>query len=134
MNHINNIIDTSKYHVFYKNKELIQLAQKTISKVEKSIKECVNPPKTNKKIYIVHIKYNQNSEKKKIIISCGKYTLNTKLNLLTGENDDAFSIIYNQKEFDKFGFNLSHIKKIINKINKEELDITEQFINISNIL
>lgn len=131
---IDDILSTEYYHIFYKNKELKPLMQKTIPKVEKAIKENVNPPKTNKKIYIVSLKYKPDSVKKRLIISCGQNTITPKLNLAMDKNDDIFTIIYSSDEFKKFGFELTHIKKIINKIKKEELDVEEQFINISQIL
>lgn len=131
---LDKILDTSKHHIFYKGKELKQLAQKTINGVKKSIKEYVNPPKTDKKVYLVSIKYNSESEKRKIIIACGQYTITSKLVLAKGKDDDTFSIIYSAKEFKKYGFKLLHIKKIINKIKKEELDYGVQFINITDII
>lgn len=134
MKYLDKILDTTKYHVFYKNKELKQLAQKTILKVEKSINEFINPPKTDKKVFIISLKYNPESEKRRLIINCSQKTITTKLKLAKEKYDDAFSIIYSDEEFKKYKFNLNHIKKIINKIKKDELDLSVQFINISTIL
>jgi hypothetical protein len=134
LNKINKILDSTKHHVFYKGKELKQLSQKTINDIKKSIKEHVNPPKTDKKVYLVSLKYNPESEKRKIIIACGQYTITSKLALAKGNDDDSFSIIYSSDELKKYKFDLTHIKKIINKIKKEELDMSVQFINISEIL
>ena len=63
---IDSVLSTEYYHVFYKGKELKQLMQKTIPKLKKAIKENVNSPKTNKKVYIVSLKYKLDSDKKKI--------------------------------------------------------------------
>jgi hypothetical protein len=131
---IDSILDTKYYHIFYKGKELKQLAQKTLNDIKKSIKKNVNPPKTEKKVYIVNLKYNPDSEKRKIIVVCGQYTITPKLALAKGKDDDCFSIAYSSDELKKFDFELSHIKKIINKIKKDELDVELQFINISDIL
>lgn len=131
---INSILNTKYYHIFYKNKELKSLAQKTLNDIKKSIKENVNPPKTEKKVYVVNLKYNPESEKRKLIVLCGQYTITPKLALAKGQDDDCFSISYSSDELKKYGFELSHIKKIINKIKKEELDIEPQFININDIL
>ncbi len=131
---INKILDPKYHHVFYKGKELKQLSQKTINDVKKSIKENVNPPKTDKKVYLVTLKYNPESEKRKIIVVCGQYTITPKLALAKGDNDDVFSITYSSDDLKKYKFDLTHIKKIINKIKKEELDVGVQFINISEIL
>ena len=131
---IDTILNTKYYHVFYKGKELKQLTQKTLNDIKKSIKENVNPPKTEKKVYVVNLKYNPDSEKRKFIIVCGQYTITPKLALAKGKDDDCFSISYSSDELKKFGFELSHIKKIINKIKKDKLDIEPQFISINDIL
>ncbi len=67
-------------------------------------------------------------------MSCCKNTITPKLLLTKKKDDDCFTIIYSKKEYNKFGFEILHIKKIINKIKKEELDVELQFINISEIL
>lgn len=131
---IDSILDTNYYHIFYKNKELKPLSQTIIPKVEKAIKEYVNPPKTNKKIYLVRLKYNQDSEQKKLIINCSQRTITPKLILAKDKYDDSFSIIYSTEEYNKYKFSLDHIKKIISKIKKDLLDVSVQTINISEIL
>ena len=131
---IDSILKTEQYHVFYKNKELKPLTHKTLSGVEKAIKENINPPKTDKKIYLIKIRYLPDIEKKNILLSCCKNTITPKLLLTKKKDDDCFTIIYSKKEYNKFGFEILHIKKIINKIKKEELDVELQFINISEIL
>jgi hypothetical protein len=131
---IDRILDTSKHHVFYKGKELKQLMQKTINGVKEAILKHVNAPKTEKKVYLVSLKFNPDSDKRKIVMSCAQYTITQKLILAKGDDDDAFTIIYSTDEFKKFGFNLTHIKKIINQIKKDKLDVGVQFINIGEIL
>ena len=131
---IDSILDTKYYHIFYKNKELKPLAQKTIPSIEKAIKLNVNPPKTNKKVYMVRIKYNPNSDKRRLSINCSQRNITPKLILSKDEYDDSFSIVYSAKEYKKYKFSLDHIKKIIKKIKKDELDVSVQFINISEIL
>lgn len=131
---IDSILDTNYYHIFYKNKELKSLAQKTIPNVKKAIKENVNPPKTNKKVYMVSIVYKPNTDKRKLIVHCSQNTITPKLVLATDRYDDAFSIVYSAEEYKKYKFSLDHIKKIISKIKKDELDVDKQFISISEIL
>lgn len=131
---IDSILNTKYYHIFYKNKELKPLAQETIKDVEKAIKENINPPKTDKKIFIIRLNYKPNSDKKKIIINCSQRTISPKLKLVKHDDDDSFSITYSAEEYKKYKFSLDHIKKIINKIKKDELDFSVQFINISKIL
>lgn len=131
---IDSILSTESFHVFYKNKELNLLTYKTLTGVERLIKENVNPPKTDKKVYLIKIRYLPDTEKKTILLSCCKYTITPKLILAKKADDDCYTIIYSKKEYKKYGFELSHVKKIINKIKKEELDVSVQFINISEII
>ena len=88
---INSILKTEQYHVFYKNKELKPLAHKTQSGVEKAIKENVNPPKTDKKVYLVKIRHLPDIEKKYILLSCCKNTITPKLLLTKKKDDDCFT-------------------------------------------
>jgi len=131
---INKILDVTKHHIFYRGKQLKELSEKTINNVKKQIKENVNPPKTDKKVYLISLKYNSESEKRKLIIVCGQYTITPKLTLAKGSDDDVFTIVYSSDELVKYNFTLAHIKKIINKIKKEELDVGVQFINITDII
>lgn len=131
---IDSILNTKYYHIFYKNKELKQLSQKTIPGIEKAIRENVDPPKTNKKVYMVRLKYNPDSDKKKLLINCSQNTITPKLVLATDKYDDSFNIIYSTEEYKKYKFSLEHIKKIIDKIKKDKLDVSVQYINISEIL
>jgi len=131
---IDSFLLTEYFHIFYKEKELKQLTHKTLSGVEKAIKENVNSPKNDKKVYLIKLKYIPDSEKKILILSCCKYTITPKLLMVKKKDDDCFTIIYSQNEYKKYNFDISHIKKIINKIKKDELDVSVQFINISDIL
>lgn len=131
---IDSILDTNYYHIFYKNKELEPLAQKTPKGIEKAIKENVNPPKTDKKVYLLSVKYSPDSDKRKLIIHCSQRTITPKLVLAKYKYDDSFTIVYSIQEYKKYKFSLDHIKKIISKIKKDELDVVKQFISISEIL
>lgn len=133
MKDIDSILLTDFYHIFYKNKELKPLGQKTLSKVEKAIKKNVIPPKTNKKVYIIRLKLNSKSNPK-LILTCSQFSINTKLKLSKGFDDDSVVITYSEDELNKYKFNLSQINKIIEKLKKDELDISKQFISISEIL
>lgn len=134
MEEINQKIDTKLYHIFYKNKQLKQLSSPTIKKMEENIKELIQKPKTNKKIHIIRIKINENSEKKLLTIVCTQNTIDSDLNIYTDSDDNAVTIVYSQDELSKYGFNLNHIKKIINALKNDKIDYEKQFINISEIL
>ena len=128
---INKIIDVSKIHIFYKNKELKQLAEKTLGKVGEAIKNNVNPPKTDKKVYLIKISLNPKANRK-IIIICTQYTINNKLNL--SANISGVTVEYTQADLDKYGFKLSHVKKIIDALKNDDIDYEKDFVSIREII
>lgn len=133
-NPIDNVLNTSNYHIFHNNKEIVPLSKKTIPGVKKAIKENVNPPKEDKKVFIVKLKYNSKSNKKMLIIKCSMMTITTDKTFIKDDNDYSYDIIYSADEYNKFNFSLDHIKQIINQLNKDKQDIDNKTMNISDIL
>jgi hypothetical protein len=126
-------LDDDYYHVFSNKNEIKELMQKTIPKIKEAIKKYITPPKVNKKIYIVSLKYKPDDNNKKLIVNCSQANITPDLNLSTGPNDDSFSIVYTKDDIDNIGFDKSHIIKIIDSMKKNKLDLTKQFININDI-
>lgn len=137
---ISNVLETKTYHVFYKNKHLKQLSTPIVSKIEKLIKEFVNPPKTDKKVFIIRIKYDPDSENRRVIISCTQQTITPNLYLISKSGnsltdyDISVSVSYSLDELKKYGFELSHIKKIMSEIKKKTINLEKNIISISEIL
>jgi len=131
---INSVLETQTYHVFYKNKHLKQLTANTPAKLKLAIKANVNPPKKNKKVFIIRIKLNLDNPNRNIIVSCDQYTITTNLGLVVEKGDYSISITYSLLELEKFGFKLSHIKKIIKALETKSIDLSKNFIYISEIL
>lgn len=131
---IDSILQTQIYHIFYKNKHLKQLSAPTPIKTKAMIKEHVNPPKTNKKVFIIRIKYNPTDQKSKLIISCLQQTITPGLTLLAEKTDHMIIVKYSDEELEKYGFKLSHVKKIIKALEKHTVSLEKDFISISQIL
>lgn len=137
---ISNVLETKTYHVFYKNKHLKQLSTPIVSKIEKLIKEFVNPPKTDKKVFIIRIKYDPDSENRRVIISCTQQTITPNLYLVSKTNTNSLdgdvhmSVSYSVDELKKYGFELSHVKKIMLGLKKKTIDLEKNIISISEIL
>ena len=131
---IDSILQTQTYHIFYKNKKIKQLTAPTPIKVKALIKEHINPPKTNKKIFVIRVKFNSDEPKSKLVITCLQQTITSELVMITGKDDYMITVKYTGDEFDKFGFKLSHIKKIINALEQHIVSLEKSFINISEIL
>jgi hypothetical protein len=134
MTDIDSILQTQTYHIFYKNKLLKQLSAQTPLKLKATIKEHVNPPKTNKKVFAIRIKLNSNNPKSKLIITCLQQTITPNLNFITDKGDHMIVVEYSDEELSKYGFKLSHIKKIIKALEKRTVSLEKNFISISEIL
>ena len=134
MEQINDIINTSQYHVFYKNKEIEQLASLTIPKLKIAIKDNIKPPKSDKIFFIIRLKVNLNSDDKMITITCSKVIITNNLDMLVDSAGDAVTVVYSKNEYKRLHFKRSHIVKIINALETESINLEESFINISDIL
>ena len=113
---------------------LKQLSTPIPKKIDELIKENVNPPKTNKKVFLIRIKYNPTNSKNKLIISCSQQTITPKLEFTADKGDYFITVKYSEEELEKYGFKLSHIKKIIKALETRKVSLEKNFINISEIL
>lgn len=131
---INSIIKLGTYHIFYKNKYFPQLSTPIPKKTQELIKIHVNPPSTNKKVFLVRIEYDSKQPDKKITITISQKIITPKLGFITEPNGDTICVIYSNDELNKHGFKLSHIKKIIDKLKNKKINLEKNIINISEIL
>ena len=131
---IDSVLKTQTYHIFYKNKLLEKLSTPIPSEVDKLIKQHVTPPKTNKKVFLIRIKFNKDDIKNKLIISCVQQTITTKLRFGPEKGDYFITVKYSSTELEKYGFNLSHIKKIIKSLQSHSVNLEKPFISITEIL
>ncbi len=127
---INKIIDTNKYHLFRNNK--IILSETTLKKMKEELKTFDTPSKYIK-VFLVSINIDP-KYKHPIIINCSQMTITPKLALLTKEDDMSISISYTKEELLKFGFKISHIKKIIYAIKNDLIDYSDLSESISDLL
>ncbi len=127
---INNVINTNKYHLFRNNK--IILSETTLKKIKDELKTFENPTKYIK-VFLVSINIDP-KYKHPIIINCSQNTITPKLALLTKDDDMSISITYTKDELLKFGFKLSHIKKIIYALKNDLIDFTDLTESITDLL
>ena len=95
---IDSILQTQTYHIFYKNKHLKQLSTPIPKKLDQLVKENVNPPKTNKKVFLIRIKSNPTNPKSKLIISCSQQTITSKLAIVAEKGDYFITVKYSEEE------------------------------------
>jgi len=119
------------FHLFNKGKSVLQAM--TLPILKKKIKEVVEAPNDNKKIYIVTYSYD---EKKtlpfKIII--GQYTLTPKLSVVSDDDDYSQTITYTKDELKKYPFKESDVGKIIKAYRENSLSLSSLSVPISDIL
>jgi hypothetical protein len=131
---IDSVLQTQTYHIFYKNKLLKQLSTPIPKKIDELIKTNVNPPKTNKKVFVIRIKLNPTDLKSKLVISCSQQTITTKLSLVAEKGDYFITVKYSQEELEKYGFKLAHVKKIIKALESRKISLEKSSIGIGEIL
>lgn len=127
---IKKLIDTSQYHVYHKNKQI--LSAKTIKQLKSNIKNDVTPPTKNIKVYILELDIDP-EWKYPLSINCSQYTITPKLALVVKPDDMSQTINYTKEDLKNYPFNLSHISKIIKAIKENLISFEKDEIFIKDI-
>lgn len=130
---IDNLYDMKQIHLFKKSSSKYILGDKTLPKLKKLIKENVKVPTKDIKVYLIKFKFCPDNEYP-LRISVGPYIITDKLNLVMDHDNVALTIKYSTDELDKYGFNHSHIDKIIKAIKNKKISYKNLTENITNIL
>ena len=128
---IDQTYDMSNYHLFKNNKSILEAS--TITNLKKSIKENIEPPKSDTKVFVISFSIDT-KYKFPLIIVCGQYTLTNKLALVMKDDDIAQTITWTKDELKKFGFKKSHINKIIKAIKFDLVSYKESHDSITHVL
>jgi hypothetical protein len=128
---INKLINTKEYHLFINNKIIV--SAKSLKSLKEKIKEDFENPTEDIKCFIVSISLDKNY-KYPVMINCSQYTITTKLGLFIRSDDNSQTFTYSEKELDEYGFKISHIKKMMKAIEKDEISFEERTIPISMLL
>lgn len=131
LKYIDKLIDVDKYYLYYKNEPI--LSAENLKKLKQDIKENINAPKKDIKVFVVSFGKNKNKDKL-FIINCTKFTLTKKLALVIEENDFGQTITYSESQLDKKKFKLSDILKIIKAINDDKISFEKSSVPINDIL
>ena len=122
-------IDFTKFHLFTASKSLLNADN--LTQLKKLIKENVNPPEVNKKVWVANFSI---SETKKIpfTIIIGQYTLTPKLALVQKEDDRVQTFTFTKSEYSDF--HLTTIGKIIKAFKNNKIPFDKMSVSISDIL
>jgi hypothetical protein len=123
--------DTDLIYVFHKNKPII--TSKNIIELKKNIKENVKNPSKDISVFIITFVLDKDS-KKPLIINCVKNTITPKSNLVARKNDLGQSIFYTKDDLKKYGYNDSHISKIIKAIQTGDMPYDKDSVSIGEVL
>ena len=128
---IDQTYDMNNYHLFKNNKSILEAT--TITNLKKAIKENIQAPKSDTKVFVISFSIDP-KYKFPLIISCGQYTLTNKLSLVMKDDDTAQTITWTKDELKKYGFKKSHISKIIKAIKFDLVSYKESYDSITHIL
>lgn len=126
LDYIHDLIDTDNYYLYYKNKLL--LSANTMKKLKEQIKEEINEPSKDIKVFVISFGIYEQSTKP-FRITCSQFTLTPRLSLVV-KSDDMSQIITYSKD-DKF--KLSHIVKIIKAIKDDKISFEKASVPISDV-
>jgi hypothetical protein len=130
---IDDSYDMKQIHLFKKSSLKYILGDKTLPKLKKLIKENVNTPTKDIKVYLIKFKFSPDNEYP-LRISVAPYIITDKLNLIMDYNNVALTIKYSTNELKKYGFNHNHINKIIKAIKNNKISYKNLTESITNIL
>ena len=128
---INDVLEPSKSHLFVGGD--LAASEKNLKLIKDYVKKSYNPPSKDIKGYIVRIKIDKAS-KQPIIVNCGQVTITPNLFVGPGNKDPSQMFIYTINDIKKYGFKMSHIKKIIKAIKTESVSFERNSIPISELL
>jgi len=128
---IKNILTPSFSHLFVGG-DLVA-SEKSTKNLKDYIKQSYNPPKKNLKAFLIRLKVSKKSITP-LIINCTEMTITPKLTIKSEDDDGYQTVKYSKSELNKYGFKMSHIKKIINAIKNETVDFDNSIISFSELL
>jgi len=134
MSNIDNTYDMSKIHLLKMGNTKSYLSEKTFSKLKKAIKENVQPPNKNIRVFIMDFIYKPESDTYPLRIVSSPFTLTPKLAVVSEDDDIGLTIKYTQDELKKYGFKKEHIKRIMKAIEDETASYINFSDNITHIL
>jgi len=131
LNKINDIIDTKYDHMFVGN-ELVSSGN-TLKEIKKYVKEQYDAPTKDIKGYIISIKIDKKG-KIPLSITCMQVTITPKLFIKSMEDDGVQTFNYSSDAVIKYGFKMSHLKKIMSAIKNDMVSYRKSGVSISEIL
>jgi hypothetical protein len=132
---IDDTYDMKMKNIFTSKNQKYIISEKTLPKLEKIIKEEVNPPSKSIGIFIISFNLTLDSDDDIVLrINATPYKITSKLNLVLDRDNVGLTIRYSKDELKKYGFKKIHVKKIIKAINEKTASFKNFSDNITHIL
>lgn len=131
LKYIDKLLDVDKYYLYYKGKPI--LSAETMTKLKKKIKENIDPPEKEIKVFVLSFGKHKN-KKNLFIVNCTGFTITKKLSLVMTDDDIGQTITYSEEELEKRKFKLSDIQKIIKAINNNKISFEKLSVSITDVL
>ena len=131
INKIKDILDPTKDHLFVSNDLIV--SEKTTKALKDNVKNNYDAPTKNIKGFIIRFDVDKKN-KIPLRINCGQVTITPKLFIGPKDDDILQTFTYTQDELLKFGFKLSHVKKMMKAIKNNTISFEKSSIPISELL
>ncbi len=131
---IDDVLKSGSYHIFYKNKHLKELSTPMPKKIKSLIEKHVNPPKTEKKVFLIRLEYDSRKKNNNLIMTISQKIIAPNLNFSIDSNGYILSVSYSNEELNKYGFKIEHIIKILNGMKNKQISLKKNITSISDIL
>jgi len=131
LNDIKNSFDIKLYYLYINNKLICK--EKTIPNVKSTLKESYKNPVADVKGYLISFTID-NKYKYPLMINCTSYTITPKLLMKTTDDDASQTFVYTADDLKNYGFNESHLFKIIQALKDESISFESNTVSISEVL
>jgi hypothetical protein len=131
LDEISDEFDTKLYYLYINNKLICK--EKTIPKIKSTLKESYKNPVTDEKGFLISFTID-NKYKYPLMINCTSYTITPKLLMKTTDDDASQTFVYTNDDLKNYGFNESHLFKIMKALKDESISFESNTVSISEVL
>ncbi len=117
LSYIHELVDMDKYYLYYKDEPILSAQGMKALKAE--LKEKVEPPEENRKVFVVSFGFRIYDEKYPFMVACYGFTITKNLGLFITRDNIGFNFVYSKKDLSERRFKLSDVIKIIHWIQNE---------------
>lgn len=126
---VNKLFNTKHTYLFINDKVFYH--DVSFRKIKKYVKDNLEKPKKDIKGFIIKLRVDEDDS---LLVNCTQVTIKPYLFIGNKDNDGSQTFVYSKKDFDKYGFEMEHIYKIIDAVKNHSVSFEKNRINISDVL